>query len=290
MFAFGLYNLVRSESHSYINPPDQTMSDPVQPSNSPDIYYIILDGYGRADMLEEIYGFSNHDFTNFLTSRGFTVADRSQSNYLHTAVSLTSSMNMSYIRELPGTFIRTPIIRKLISDSRVRSFLEKRGYQFIAFSTPFYYSDITNADKFLSLKKDNTHIWFLGSMIIPSSLATILLEEGRISQSGSYRDQQEQILYMADQLGKIPEFPGPKFIFAHIVAPHPAYIFDENGPVTPDKPYTLEFDGTPEESLEGYIGQVIYLNQIMEKTIDTILENSNVPPIIIIQGDHGPNT
>ena len=36
----------------------------------PDIYYIILDGYNRADLLEEM-GYDNSEFIDFLNSRGF---------------------------------------------------------------------------------------------------------------------------------------------------------------------------------------------------------------------------
>src|SRR5688572_19610664 len=37
----------------------------------PDIYYIILDGYGRQDILQALYGFDNSSFLNELSARGF---------------------------------------------------------------------------------------------------------------------------------------------------------------------------------------------------------------------------
>jgi len=39
---------------------------------------------------------------------------------------------------------------------------------------------------------------------------------------------------------------------------------------------------------KGYLDQVTYLNGQMLKTIDNILANSTQPPVIVIQGDHGP--
>ena len=47
----------------------------------PDIYYIILDGYARSDILQEIYNYDNSDFIDALKSRGFYVAEDSRSNY-----------------------------------------------------------------------------------------------------------------------------------------------------------------------------------------------------------------
>ena len=46
-----------------------------------DIYYIIVDGYASSSTLEEIYGYDNHEFTDYLTERGFYVASESRSNY-----------------------------------------------------------------------------------------------------------------------------------------------------------------------------------------------------------------
>ena len=85
---------------------------------------------------------------------------------------------------------------------------------------------------------------------------------------------------------------GPKFIFAHIIAPHPPFIFDQYGPVSPDEMYVLQdgdkYWGSREEYIKKYVGQLSYINDQVIQTIDGILEKSVNPPIIIIQADHGP--
>src|SRR5690606_2778066 len=40
----------------------------------PDIYLLVLDGYGRADVLADMYDFDNTPFLELLTSQGFQVA------------------------------------------------------------------------------------------------------------------------------------------------------------------------------------------------------------------------
>jgi hypothetical protein len=50
------------------------------------------------------------------------------------------------------------------------------------------------------------------------------------------------------------------------------------------------FLGTQEEYLQGYRDQVIYVNQLMEELIRTILRDSARPPVIVIHGDHGPGS
>ncbi len=70
---------------------------------APDVYYIILDAYGRADVLEEMFGYDNTPFLQSLESKGFYVAECAQSNYAQTMLSLTSSLNFDYLDSLTSS-------------------------------------------------------------------------------------------------------------------------------------------------------------------------------------------
>ena len=54
----------------------------------PTVYYIILDGYARQDVLQEKYQIDNTPFIDFLKQKGFYVAEQATSNYKSTALSL----------------------------------------------------------------------------------------------------------------------------------------------------------------------------------------------------------
>ena len=43
-------------------------------SSHPDIYYIILDGYARSDVMQELFNFDNTGFLERLRHKGFFVA------------------------------------------------------------------------------------------------------------------------------------------------------------------------------------------------------------------------
>jgi hypothetical protein len=102
----------------------------------------------------------------------------------------------------------------------------------------------------------------------------------------SYDTHRRIILYALDRLPDVASIKGPKFVFAHLVAPHPPYVFDRDGnPINPNYPFTLSV-----EERTGYIEQLQFVNRKVLETIDGILANSESPPIIIIQGDHGPGT
>ncbi len=118
--------------------------------NPPDIYYIILDGYGRSDVLKNEYGYDNSDFLNGLRDVGFYIAECSQSNYAQTQMSLASSLNFNYIdalsdRFVPGSDDRTGL-DALIHHGAVRESLEKAGYQTVAFATGFLATELRDAD------------------------------------------------------------------------------------------------------------------------------------------------
>lgn len=144
-------------------------SAPIQEEGLPDIYYIVLDSYARADILESIYHHDNAGFINELNELGFFVADQSRSNYSQTTLSLSSSLNMDYVQ----TFME-PIdehnldkepLRKAFKNSRVRDMLEAMGYTIVAFDSTIKETQIKDADEFLSWNNDGKRDEDLGSTL-----------------------------------------------------------------------------------------------------------------------------
>ena len=61
---------------------------------------ILLDGYERPDKMPDVFGFDDSSFVDALKKRGFDVATRSRSNYLLTALSPPSLLNMRHVGEM----------------------------------------------------------------------------------------------------------------------------------------------------------------------------------------------
>jgi hypothetical protein len=266
----------------------------------PDIYYIILDGYGRADVLREYYEFDNSDFISFLKENGFFVAEQSQSNYLQTALSLSSSLNMDYLNFLSEKYgdsdDRSPAAR-LVKWNTVLRILKSFGYTIVASSTGYRLTELTEADIYyrpLSLSSSNFQ-----RLIFETSALVLLNDIRRIFDLPlyfpGYRRHRERILRTLEGMGEISKIPGPKFVFTHLIAPHPPFIFDAQGEfIQPDKPFNIldgsAYSGDLEEYTNGYRQQLIFVNSQMKKIIGEVLNNSEEPPVIIIQGDHGPGS
>ena len=285
--------------------------------NPRDIYYIIVDGYGREDILRDIYGFDNSEFIRFLEEEGFYVAEESKSNYIQTALSLASSLNMEYVNYLADSlgeesFDRDPL-NHLIQDNRVMRYLDQQGYNLVAFDTGHEAISLREADVFLSREELSIFLpdWLMVKRIMPfeellleTTAVVGVLDRIKIAEDAYYKNvvdplyqaQRDRILYTLDTLADIPETGGPNFIFAHIVAPHPPFVFGPSGEArNPDASFTyhdgsdfLEAVGTREEYIEGYEDQLVFLNKQLALTIGDILSSSDRSPIIILQADHGP--
>ena len=269
----------------------------IQPSlsevnfDTPDIYYIILDAYGRADVIEELFSYDNVDFIHYLEERGFYIAEQSRSNYVQTSLSLASSLNLNYLGEAEDVESgdRDPLA-ELIQHSEVRSYLEGQGYQTVAFATGYGPSTLADADIFISYHPNLIND--LEGLILRTSVTRAMGDKMQNLFLPFLCDtQRDGILNIFENLKNVPDLPGPKFVFAHILSPHPPFIFDADGNAVKHGDCNgldgTSFEGSRDDYEEGYSQQIAYISKLTKDVIESILANSTTPPVIIIQGDHG---
>lgn len=269
-----------------------------------DVYYIILDEYGREDTLLDVFEFNNREFLNKLEGMGFYVASESRSNYSQTELSLTSSLNLDYLNNL-GLDVSQDLnnrimLRPYLRNSRVRSYLEQEGYSVLAFETGYYWTEFKDADIFFQRSNkglgnqlvagaNSFEVLLLRSTLVSALMDSLTNFQSKLTplQEQQNRNHYERILYVLDTLEDVPDLPRPKFVFVHLVSPHPPYVFNTDGS------YKSKDEIDPEQSefeqyREDYLDQVKYLNSRLIPILDSIFEKSEVEPIIIIQSDTGP--
>jgi hypothetical protein len=205
---------------------------------------------------------------------------------------------------------------ELIQNSLLRQFLETSNYQVVSFQTGFSATEWRDADYFLVAdhqpgSRRSAAISLLGfdynlalndfeNLLLETTLLRAFLGSGFLSRTSvghvlsnpGYQFHRDRVISTLSHVSDFASLEGNYFVFAHIVSPHPPFVFGPNGEnVQPDREYSRGdafFDGTVEEYISGYRGQIQYVNKLVADAVITILENSVVPPIIIIQGDHGP--
>ncbi|MBN1687627.1 MAG: hypothetical protein JW893_00845 [Candidatus Omnitrophica bacterium] len=250
-----------------------------------DIYYIILDGYGSAQTLKDIYGYSNEGFYEELEKRGFYVARESRSNYVYTTWSLPTSLNLNYMhyRDYEASSRTGPRFRPFystIKNNRVVRILKSMGYRYAHFASTAY--PPTKASRDADFNFNNEKINEFATMLLKPSVLNPLMTVLTVP------DRRQSVLYVFEKLKEMSKNPDPVFSFAHIILPHPPYVFKEDGGnYSFNQLINLGSQGG-EYRKKLYAAQVAFANKKVIELVDYLLANSEIPPIIIFQGDHGP--
>jgi hypothetical protein len=279
--------LQREERHS------ASVSAAPDTESLPDIYFIVLDMYTRQDNLMAAYGYDNSQFINALEDLGFYVAECSASNYMRTEPTLTAALNMNYLPELsdeisPDHWRRAPMWN-LIRNSEVRQKLEGAGYKTVAFATGYPWSEIDNSDVFLQPQSLFGQLNSFEALLLHTSWARALEDNGSIDLlSEDAARFRERTLFTLEELPKIAEMPGPTFAFAHILSPHPPFVLGPEGQLDAASYLNENQKYTGQAFAKGYTEQIAYISGAIEAAVEDVLANSETPPVIIIQGDHGP--
>lgn len=287
--------LVRSATYSVPELQSQA-GNPGALGYKPDIYYIILDGYARDDVLADLYGYDNRAFLGALEDMGFQIAECSLSNYAQTQLSVASSMNMNYLQSIDEIYADPQNgsragLTSLIRQSAVRQFLEGLGYKIVSFESGWGWTDIFDADFFLAPSVRSANYMGLMSgtndfeVILIKTSGGILVADATIKLpelltpdlNSPKKVQRARIQYILDVLPLVPRMTSPKFVFAHIVTPHTPFLFDADG-----GPIEGEVEGA-----DGYRDQVTHINKRILPILRGIIQDSENPPIIILQADHG---
>jgi hypothetical protein len=102
---------------------------------------------------------------------------------------------------------------------------------------------------------------------------------GDVKDSENY-EHYLQTLFILDELERLPEMESPIFVFAHILVPHDPFIFTPTG--------EYEYTNFKDDAVKGYRNNVAFIDNRLPSVLQTIIDKSEVPPIIVVMGDHGP--
>lgn len=252
---------------------------PLEEEGQPDIYYLIFDSYAHHRILEEVYDDDNLELRCFLEEKGFYIVEEAYSNYALTFLSLASSLNMEYIPslipEIDQLHQNQLLPYHLIENNRVMELLSGAGYQIV-----FFHSGWSGT---IESKNADYHFQdsYWGNEFYLQAAGTTMLQPFLTGNAARNR-----VLYTFERLGGLDQYTqGPRFVFAHILPPHPPYLFDGEGGPVENSPLFIQ------DSIWSYRGQyleqLLYVNTRIEELVGRLLTKEE-KPIIILQGDHGP--
>ncbi len=253
-----------------------------------DIYLIVLDEYANAGVLLEQFRFDNRAFEDSLKKLGFTIPALVRSNYVHTVLSLPSLLNFSHLTSLTAEVgarsTDATLPNYLLENNRSVTFLKSRGYAFLFFPSRWWPSTDhnPNADwefeawRGFHLGREATRSDLRRSYIRSTALGLVIDDD--------VWDAEHMKRTLAG-LEQVPQRTEPTFAFAHIIGPHWPYV------LAPDcKEVTGRRAARRLSKEKLYIDQLQCVNRLVLRVVTTLLQRSSVPPIILLQGDHGTNS
>jgi len=269
-------------------------------SDKPDIYYIVLDRYASADVLQKQFQFDNRPFTGFLRGQQFVVNDQAHSNYPYTAMSIASTMNAGFTKSSVMPFVKDQLqsrtlFHHLIRQSNVVKALKQEGYTYHNIGS--WYGATNKAPL-----SDVDHMWDDRVTAFGKTKRLRGLESVQVVSSPFYRfgkvgiswwplkfedqdfvGQVRSQLTILDELSQAPQ-QGGRLITAHILVPHEPFLFNADGSLATD----INTDSVGRPIRQKYTDQVQAINTQMEEIITSIRTHSKGQAVILINADEGP--
>jgi hypothetical protein len=263
----------------------------------PDIYFIVLDSYARADVLKSYFGYDNSEFIEELQNLGFYVPTCNQSNYNFTVASVSTTLNLDYLDHfnlpIPADLNNTISYINHYKNSIVKERLQAAGYKIISSESEYPWLEWKDADVVFRLPSQNGFSEKMQPFELlylqGTGLRFYVDNDPKADIVSNKETKYELGNYQLEQLKTITQkVASPKFLFINLQVTHPPYVYNADGSLNSETGFTdnLKFVDYPQFKSD-YVNSVKFINDQMIPIVKTILANSKVKPIIIIQGDHG---
>ena len=267
------------------------------PASMPHIVYVVLDGYARGDVLRDLYGYDNTEFLDFLRSKGFRILSKAHCNYIRTSFSQPATLNMTYLDALaaeqdPHSTNLLPA-QRLIRNNLVCRELRQRGCQIVHFASGYSATD----------SLEGAEEWGPPQWLDEFSTGFLYTTAGGLAMDhlgdwidDPFEQHRQRVLYALEHLGEALVSERPRFVYAHVICPHPPFVFGADGPRDPGHAYSLidggeqlaYFHMSRQDYISRYRDQLEFLNRRLRTTISDMLAKSSRPVVIVLQSDHGP--
>jgi hypothetical protein len=279
-----------------------------QQGQHPHVFVLVLDEYARGDILLDRFGFDNTPFLDALRERGFTVAERSRSNYTQTLLSMTALFSMQLLegspppldsagaaqdtrgaaKEEPWNIFNGMRNREAFTRAAVWDIFSRMGYRSVVTdSYPFMIKQ--DADVVLSgTMSDRLFVdLFLRSTswLLAGKLLQLI---GFRSEAVTREDWIAQIQQNLDYTVQFAAQQQPVLMFTHVICPHIPFVLGIPDSLDADDIYRRsDGDQLPISGYRAhYPRQVDALNTRVLRTVDGILAGGR-PVIILLMSDHG---
>jgi hypothetical protein len=186
------------------------------------------------------------------------------------------------MKGLSSSFKKVPF--HIAENNAAVRFLKSRGYKYIHFGSRY---KLTNRNKLADIDvncdpKDFDN-WL--KLLIKTTMLSAVESSFPYDWFTDVKIESKKSLCPFTETYVALSAPGPKYVFMHVLLPHPPFLFKRNGDLLSDR-ILLNIDSSWDK--EKYLEQLVFLNGKVKELINRILSSASRPPVIILQSDHGP--
>jgi hypothetical protein len=214
---------------------------------------------------------------------------------MFTDLNFAALFQMDYLDDLAVTHAwaagdgPAPQTYQLINDNPVFELLHDRGYTIVSNGTRWEKPSVRGADVFCAPGVMNEFEF----QRMQDSLVGTLLDVVHPAWKAE-RDRSIIVSEIACAKAQADASgTGPRFVFAHIEAPHVPVVFSADGGPAPLSVYSESatvMDATRAEFEDAYLAQLDYLNSQVIDLVQEIQRSEPTPPVILVMSDEGYNT
>lgn len=267
-----------------------------EPADLPDIYWIVLDGYGRDDVLRSRFDLDNGEFLEFLRHREFSVLPRAWANYAFTSPAAAAFLSGSYLRQLDAPRrLQELALARQIDRAPLLELARDAGYEVRtvpAVPTSEVFPDIGHHDSGYGSLVSSGDALLLHPLVRAVIWGSVLDEPMVAPLAGAVRRLLDGGFERLRELGRTrEESASPQFVYAHFLLPHMPFVFTATGDARDPKAASLRPMSNfslRDQYREGYAGQVQFANARLEHVLSEILASSERPVAVVLTADHGP--
>lgn len=233
-----------------------------------DLIIVVLDGFGRGDVLSSVYGYENETLASGIESIGGTIVPGAVTNYVATSFSVPSILSLQYL-PWPLTDLHNGYRIRLEEAAGGRNeighLLQENGYSYSNLEGAWSRSNCTDLiDR--CIKKpfydDLVNAWL--HRATPFSSLVGFSWGHPFPRSVEPTLNQLRVVIDDAQANNTPDF-----VVAHVLSPHTPYILEESCAVSRSATYATQAECVSAQLIEA-------------------IQNVSGETVIMIVGDHGP--
>ena len=268
----------------------------------PNIYFFLIDAYGRSDVLKKEMGYDNFEFIAKLKKSHFFVANKSRANYPITLLSIGSMLEMNYPlsagpRAMSNEEDNESLYKLNRGNHRSAKFFRKHGYDYVHFwknGGCSYEVDVCvygksyfgrKTRRIFKLTPLGRLIWYFEKLPDNGSAKKFVRRNFGMSMTSEIKikHRQHDVASLRNAIDQLPRNK-PFYLFSRILPPHPGNTYKED--CTYQK--ADRNVGDTDYSIKKYVSDVKCVERDIFSLVKYILKTDKTHPVVILVSDHGP--